>query len=84
MPKDPQFAFGNRELREAALQADLELWEHPHNGLVQTFESGKMNSDFPIKEALVVGLTRFAGHKLLPNQKGTLGSCCLKRINEWK
>jgi len=52
--KAPQLAFGNGELRDAALEADLELWKHPHDGLVQTLESGEMNGDFSVEIALML------------------------------
>lgn len=63
--KDSQFAFGNVELREPALLADLKLWEYPHDGLVQTLESGKMDVHFTVKRALLVGCTSLTRHSYL-------------------
>ena len=67
--KDVQFAFRNLKLCEAALQADHQFWEYPHDGHVQSFKSGKMESYFSIEDALLIGLTRFTGHQgPLPEQ----------------
>ena len=46
--KDLQLPLGNRELREAAMQADHELRKDPHDKFVQTFESGEMDATSPL------------------------------------
>src|SRR5215470_11373266 len=61
--KDSQFAFGNLELRETALQADCEFGKYPHDWHFQSLESEKMKSDFRTEDALLIGWTRFAGHE---------------------
>jgi hypothetical protein len=60
--KDLQFPFRNRELREAAMQTHHQLRKDPHDGFVQTFESGEMDGNFAIKHALLIGMANFAGH----------------------
>src|SRR5207248_5620272 len=70
LSKDPQFAFGNLESREAALQADFNLRERPDNGHVQTLEAREMHSNFATECACVGGLTRFTRHWSLPCPDG--------------
>jgi hypothetical protein len=48
--------FRNGEFRQAGMQTDPELRKNPHEGFVQTFESGEMHRNFPVKRALVVGI----------------------------
>jgi hypothetical protein len=60
--KDLQFSFRHGELREAAMQTDHELRKDPHDGFVQTFESGEMDSNFAVENALLIGLASFAVH----------------------
>ena len=51
-------------MRQATIKADQKVWIHPHDGLVQTFESRKMNGDFTMEIALVLRVARIAGHLL--------------------
>jgi hypothetical protein len=62
LQKDLPFSFRHGEFREAAMQADHKLREDPNDGLVQTFESGEMDSKFAGEYPLLIGLAFFAGH----------------------
>lgn len=62
MLKDLQLPFGNGELCEATMQTDHKLRKNPHDGFVQTFESGEMDSKFAGEYPLLIGLAFFAGH----------------------
>jgi len=44
------------------MQTDDQLREDPNDLFVQTFESGKMDSNFAIEHALLIGLASFARH----------------------
>jgi hypothetical protein len=48
-----QFSVWKKEFRCATIQADNELWENPHDRLVNVFQSGKMDAYFPGELALV-------------------------------
>jgi hypothetical protein len=64
----PEFGFGNCKFREAAIQTDQKFWIDPHDGLLQTIESGEMNSNFPVENTLISRLARLARHsRTLPN-----------------
>ncbi len=62
MPQHAQLGFRNYEFGVATIQTDQKLWKYPHDGLVQTLESGEVNSDFPVKLALLFGVARLARH----------------------
>jgi len=57
-----QFRLGYGELSCATIEADHELWKHPHNRLVQAMETWEMNSEFSEKFALIFRLARPASH----------------------
>lgn len=40
---------GNHEFREAAIQADEDLWKHPNDGFVEAIEPMEMECDFAAK-----------------------------------
>ena len=44
------------------MQTDHKLRENPNDGLVLTFESGKMDSNLAVENALLFGMASFAGH----------------------
>ena len=44
------------------MQTDHKLRENPNDGFVQTFESGEMDSNFTVENALLIGLASFAVH----------------------
>jgi len=60
--KDLQFCFRHGEFSEAAMQTDHKLRENPNDGLVLTFESGEMDSNLAVENALLFGMASFAGH----------------------
>jgi len=41
--KQAQFNFRDSELRSATIQTDKNLREYPHYGLINVFQSGKMD-----------------------------------------
>lgn len=55
----------NGELREAAFKADWQFREDPHDRFRETVQSGKVNGDFPVERALVVGTASLTRHGLL-------------------
>ena len=48
-----QFSFRNKEFRRATIQANNKLWKYPHDGLVNVFQSEKMDAYLPGELALV-------------------------------
>src|SRR3954469_17264047 len=48
-----QLPLGNNKFREATIQTREKHWKNPDDGLVQTFKSWEMNSDFSVEIALV-------------------------------
>jgi hypothetical protein len=44
------------------MQTNHKLRENPNDGLVLTFESGEMDSNFAVENALLFGMASFAGH----------------------
>ena len=48
-----QLPLGNYKFREATIQTREKHWKNPDDGLVQTFKSWEMNSDFSVEIALV-------------------------------
>jgi hypothetical protein len=65
--------LGKGELREAAMQADHELRKNPHDGFVQTFESGEVDSNFAAERSLLFGMTFFTGHGFLLKSRLAVG-----------
>ena len=59
--KDLQLPLGNRKFSEATMYTDHKLWKNPNDGFLQTFHSGKMNSNFTVKNALHLGMASFTG-----------------------
>ena len=51
--KAAQLGLRNGEFSETTIQANHELWKHPHNRLVQAAEAREMNGKFSEKPALV-------------------------------
>jgi hypothetical protein len=51
--KMAQFSFRNKEFRRATIQANNKLWKYPHDGLVNVFQSEKMDAYLPGELALV-------------------------------
>jgi hypothetical protein len=41
--KCTQLGFGDRKFRDATIQADQKFWKYPDDGLVDSFQSGKMD-----------------------------------------
>jgi hypothetical protein len=54
MHKHVQFSFRNDKFRGATHHTNCKLWEHPHNGFVQTAQSRKMDGNFAVEGALAI------------------------------
>ena len=51
--KEAQFSFRHSEFCGATIQTDNKLWKYPHDGLVNVFQSGKMDTHLPSELVLV-------------------------------
>src|SRR5882757_1061307 len=51
--KQRQFGFGDSEFRSSTIQTDNKLRKHPRDGLVDVFQSGKMDGHLRGELALV-------------------------------
>jgi hypothetical protein len=52
--QEPQFIFRHSEFRVTTIQTDNKLWEYPHDGLVNGFQTRKMDGYLPA-DILLVG-----------------------------
>lgn len=57
-----QFSFWHGEFRGATIQTDNNLWEYPHDGPVDVFQSGEVDAHLSGELALGDGAARLAGH----------------------
>jgi hypothetical protein len=48
-----QISVRHSKFRGATIQTDNNLWKYPHDGLVNVFQSGKMDGYLPAEPALV-------------------------------
>lgn len=55
VPENLQLLFGQLELRDAALQADLQPREYPNDRHVYTLEAWEVNCDFAVEHVFVIG-----------------------------
>ena len=51
--KQAQFIRRDNEFRRATIQANNKFWENPHHGLVNIFQSGRMDAYLAADLALV-------------------------------
>jgi hypothetical protein len=76
-----QLPFRDGERREATLPTDRKLWKHPHDGLVQTLQSGEMDGNFTDERVVIIENASFTDHRLPSHLKFQLILRVGKKVN---